>query len=329
MSSKPQKEPMFIVASGRSGTTMLRIMFNNHSCINMPSAAYFLPQLMERLPLNSPLSEEQKRLAFDLLSNHEEWESWADAPERLWDTISSLQQPLLGQLIGAIFHNCNNPENKPRWGSKTLSLNTKMESVHQVFPNAKFIHIIRDARDVCLSLRNAYLRQPDNDSWRRKGQSISKATSHWCTNVEAIVQSGKKLGPDLYLEIRYEDLVLKTEETLKQVCAFIGEEYDSKMLSFYNTGPIKEKEIDFPKIRRPPEPSDTARWRTEMNLVEVALIEAYAGKTMDRVGQTRRFRGLLRLIPYSLIPFIIFRRIFTPTNKARKILKRLKLAESA
>lgn len=122
MSSKSQNEPVFILASGRSGTTMLRLMIDNHPRISMPSAAYFLPQLMERLPLNSPLSEEEKRLAFDLLSNHEEWESWADAPERLWDTISSLQQPLLGQLISAIFHNCNNPKNKPRWGSKTLSL---------------------------------------------------------------------------------------------------------------------------------------------------------------------------------------------------------------
>lgn len=70
------------------------------------------------------------------------------------------------------------------------------------------------------------------------------------------------------------------------------------MLSFYNTGSFKEKEIDHPKISRPPDSSDTARWRKEMSLIEVALIEAYAGKTMDIVGQTRRFRG--PLIPYSL-----------------------------
>ena len=263
-----QNEPFFIIGSGRSGTTMLRLMLNDHPRIRVPRETNFLPKLMERLPLNSPLSEDDKRLALDMISNHWKWKTWAVNPERLETTISSLNQPFLGELIDAIYHNCSNPEHKSRWGDKTILCTSEVENLHQVFPNTKFIHIVRDARDVCISFRNAYLRDPDNPAWKEDGKYISHAASHWCNKVTAAVESGKKLGSDLYLEIRYEELVLKTEETLKLICAFIEEEYDSRMLSFYKNGAIKETDFNKPhhnqhhsKTRRPPDPSDTYRWR--------------------------------------------------------------------
>ena len=328
MNSKYQNEPFFIIGSGRSGTTMLRLMLNDHPRIRIPRETAFLPELMARLPLNSPLSEDDKRLAFDLISNHRKWESWAVTPENLENTISSLKQPLLCQLIDAIYHNCSNPDSKPRWGDKTIVCTQEVERVHQVFPNAKFIHLVRDARDVCISFRQAYLREPESDAWKKNGQYISNAASHWCKQVEAAAESGTKLGSDLYLEIRYEELVLKTEETLKGVCAFIEEEYDSRMLSFYKNSAIKEMAIDKPhnaqhhtKTRRPPDPTDTYRWRREMSWIEVALVEAYAGKTMDRVGQTRQFQGTMKLAPY--IPLILdkFRRLFILSKHDREFLE--------
>ena len=169
MNSNFQNEPFFNIGSGRSGTTMLRLMLNDHPRIRVPRETAFLPKLMDRLPLNSPLSEDDKRLAFDLISNHFKWEAWAVTPERLGDTISSLKHPLLGQMIDAIYHNCSNPESKPRWGDKTIVCTKEVERVHRVFPNAKFIHIIRDARDVCISFRQAYLRDPNNPAWRTNG----------------------------------------------------------------------------------------------------------------------------------------------------------------
>ena len=322
MNSKLQNEPFFIIGSGRSGTTMLRLMLNEHPRIRIPRETNFIPELIKQFPLNSELSEDDKYLALNLISKHQKWESWATTPQRLEETILSLKQPFLHQLIDAIYHSCSNPENKPRWGDKTILNTLKVELLHQIFPNAKFIHIIRDARDVCASFHKAYLLDPNNPSWKINGQYISNATFHWCKHVNAAIEAGKKLDSNLYLEIKYEDIVLKTEETLKHICKFIEEEYDSKMLSFYKNGAIKEMAVDQPhheqyhtKTRRPPRPSDTYRWRREMNWIDIALVEAFAGKTMDRVGQIRHFRGWLIVIPYSLRIFDKFKQIFILTSK--------------
>ncbi|MEM9904050.1 MAG: sulfotransferase [Cyanobacteria bacterium P01_D01_bin.44] len=319
MNFKLQNEPFFIIGCGRSGTTMLRLMLNDHPGIRVPRETPFLPRLMQQLPLNSPLSEDDTNLAFNLITNHWKWETWAVTPERLRNTISSLKHPFLGQLISAMYLSCSNPENKPRWGDKSIACTQKVHLLHQVFPHAKFIHLIRDARDVCMSWQNAYLRS--NSSAFKHGQSISDAAKHWSHMVNAAVESGQHLGSEFYLEIRYEDLVLKTEETLKNICTFIGEEYDSRMLDFYKNSAVKEIAIDKPhhaqhhtKTRRPPNPTDTYRWRAEMSLADIVLVEAHAGQMMDRIGQTRHFQGMQRIIPYS------FRASCKLKNKLEKIL---------
>ena len=320
-SSDISSEPFFIIGSARSGTTMLRLMLNDHPRLRIPRETAFLPQLIGQFSPNLPLSEDDQRLAFELVSNHWKWEIWATNPERLRDTISSLQQPLLCQLIDSIYRNCSNPKNKPRWGDKTLSCTEKVEHMHQVFPNAKFIHVIRDARDVCLSIHNAYL-QDTNSSWRKNGQNISDAANFWCRRVDFGIKARRKLDSDLYLEIKYEDLVLKTEETLEKICTFIGEKYDSRMLNFYKNGAIEEMDTSKPqnnqyhkKTLRPPKPSDVYRWRKEMSLVNIALVEAIAGKTMDQVGQIRYFQGWLIFIPYILKFLNKLKRTFLLTNK--------------
>ncbi|WP_144054230.1 sulfotransferase [Pleurocapsa sp. PCC 7319] len=337
MSSKFQNEPFFLVSCPRSGSTMLRLMLNEHPRLRVPDESFFLTELMNKLPLNSPLSQEDKRLAFDIISNHERWANpkfkfRAASNKKLWDTISCLKQPLLSQLIDAVFRNCTHLKNKPRWGDKTPQYISDINRLHQVFPSAKFIHLIRDGRDVCISLRTLYLnnRHKEGHVIRRflwhAGRTIHSAAKLWHKSVEAGIESGLKLPTESYLEIHYEDLILRTEDTLKNICSFIGENYDDRMLGFYKNSSketMKEPEAFQPhaKTHRPPTPSDTYRWRTEMNLIEVALFESYAGKTMDRIGQTRHFRGALKFIPYNLRAFDKLRRIFIPTNQDRELLE--------
>lgn len=335
MNSNSQNGPFLIIGSGRSGTTMLRLMLNEHPRLSVGGESGFITTLMEQLPLDLPLSQDDKHLAFDIISNHWRWKNFylvsnqivnsnlLEDPriqqtlpnEKLLDVISSLEQPLLCELIDAVFCNFANPDKKPRWGDKTPQYVKEVNKLHKVFYDAKFIHLIRDGRDVYISLRNL--------GWA--GSTIKQKAQHWCKAVNMACEVGRELDDELYLEITYEDLVLKTEETLKTICTFLGEEYDSRMLNFHK-GATK-KCIDLPyhlKTRRPPDPADTYRWRKEMSLMDVALFEAYAGITMDLVGQTRHFQGPVRLIFPSLRAVgnlnKKFRRIFIPTKKDRELL---------
>jgi len=72
-----------------------------------------------------------------------------------------------------------------------------------------------------------------NTKWH--GVAIEKQAAYWCEMVNAGIESGRKLGEDLYIEIKYEDLVLKSEETLKKICKFLAEEYDRCILEYYQS----------------------------------------------------------------------------------------------
>jgi hypothetical protein len=99
---------------------------------------------------------------------------------------------------------------KPRWGDKTPRYSLILASIESLLPEARFIHVIRDGRDVALSLR---------ETWFAPAHDMPTLAQYWKTQVE----HARKLGArrHYYLEVRYEALVHQTRETLKQICCFI------------------------------------------------------------------------------------------------------------
>jgi hypothetical protein len=168
-----------------------------------------------------------------------------------------------------------------------------------IFPAARFIHIIRDGRDVALSLRQR--------GW--DGVTTYDFAENWRDDVSGAVNAGRALGPEMYLEVSYEDLVLRTEPTLRRICAFLREDFEDVMLHFYegaeNEIPTWESQYH-EKTRRPPQVNDVQRWKREMSGLHVAIFESVAGRTMDQVGYPRRFRGLSRLLTAVITLLIKF-----------------------
>ncbi|WP_071590739.1 sulfotransferase [Synechococcus sp. PCC 7336] len=284
--------PFFIVGSDRSGTTMLRLMLNMHSRLRIPRESWFIPELMDSFSIDRPLTPQEVKDAFQLIANHRRWQEWEISNDELMAVLTNLNQPTLSELIDAIFRHCSNPLGKPRWGDKTPKYVHEVLRLHELFPNAKFIHVIRDGRDVCLSLGGV--------GWY--GHSIEDIANYWSHSVTSGISAGNELGGKYYLQINYEDLVLKTEAMLKNICHFLGEHYEPELNHFYlkSSGEISpwEKENSIhSKVSRPPSPSDINRWKTAMSKVHLAIFEAYAGSAMDTVGQKRYFSGLLRPLP--------------------------------
>ena len=309
-------EPFFIVGHGRSGTTMLRLMLNEHPRLRVPPESQFVLELLNNLSLNSPLSKKDKQLAFNLISKHQVWpgfylisnnisngsrqkewqgtNKWHEEKEilwkefqtvanrSLWNVISSLEEPLLGELIDAVFRNCIDLENKSRWGDKTPQYTTEVDRLHKIFPHSKFIHISRDVRDV---YRSSFYKD-------RTILGKEKRIKRWCEIVTKCREFGEEIGHELYLEIRYEDLVLETEKILKRICNFLGEEYDSKMLNFSKNSLKNIVHLQHHRNTcKPPQPSDTYRWRTEINLLEISFVEIFARETLEKLGYNSHCRG--------------------------------------
>src|SRR5262249_22962596 len=120
---------------------------------------------------------------------------------------------------------------KPLIGTKTPAFVRRMPTLHILWPKAKFVHLIRDGRDVCLSVQD----------WDHAGRTAGRYASWaadpvattalwWKYKVRTGRQGGQALGNDLYQEVRYENLVLHPAEECARLCTFLGVPYEADML---------------------------------------------------------------------------------------------------
>ena len=286
----PPISPFFVVGSDRSGTTMLRLMLNAHGELYAPPETHFFSDLMDVLPLTGPLSLEQVATAHQIMTSHRRWRDLEMSPEECAAILAGLEAPGLADVLQAVFSNLSKRHGKKRWGDKTPDYVVELERLATVFPAAKFIHVIRDGRDVCLSLLEK--------GWR--GTSPSAVGRYWSHHVGTGVRVGRSLPRDSYFEVHYEGLVLDTEPALREVCDFLGVPFYESMLRFYEqaSGNVAAwQRQHHEKTTRPPRPSDVTRWKREATPYQVIAFEAYAKNTMEATGYNPQYAGAAATIP--------------------------------
>ncbi len=207
---------------------------------------------------------------------------------------------------------------KPRWGDKTPLYCMNLDTIRKVLPEARFIHIIRDGRDVALSLRKM---------WFSPGWEIETQAAHWKECVLKARHDGANSSD--YLEVRYEDLILKTRETLNKICRFIDLYYDETMLRYYERVPGRLKEhkgrslpdgtpfltqaqrlSQQQRTMEPPDPACIFAWKTRMRSAERSRFQFVAGDLIRDLGM--RFRVNDRLLGF------IFNQIYNVTRLCRR-----------
>ena len=119
---------------------------------------------------------------------------------------------------------------KSRWAEKTPLNVRHLGWIYRHFPNARFIHVIRDGRDVACSLRSHPVRRFVDGAWASvpQNRSVASCIQQWLT------LTGEGMGwraDPRYLEVRYEDLVRDPEATMRRVMAFVGEPFDEAWLA--------------------------------------------------------------------------------------------------
>ena len=268
---------------------MFRLMLNAHPNLVIPGETWFLSDVMDALPLTGSLSRDQVATAAAVVMGHWRWKEWGLKDAALDGALDALEQPTLGEVITTLFGLHLPSIGTARWGDKTPGYLTEVDRLHTVLPQARFIHLVRDGRDVCLSLKRT--------GWH--GETTLEIARYWGSAVAAAHDAGQSLPPRQYLEIAYERLVLDTEKVLRRVCEFLDEPFDSRMLRFYETAgeniPSRSKG-HLTKTYRPPRPSDVNRWKKELPRRQTAVFEAFAGSTLEKTGydlEFQRGRGLV------------------------------------
>jgi len=198
---------IFIGGCGRSGTTLLRELLDRHPRLACgPETSIF----------GLPFQVDNQANAWSLQA--EDLQQLADSSENIVAYADAFFQKYLLQ-----------PTGKPRWADKTPNNVRVLAKLLTWYPQGRFIHVIRDGRDVVCSLRH-HPRERIVDGQRvpvETNNPISKWAMRWLKDTSAGLAFR---GHPRYFEVRYEDLVQNTEQTLREVCDFIGEPYDPVML---------------------------------------------------------------------------------------------------
>jgi hypothetical protein len=265
--------PLFVLGVRRSGTTLLRVMLDRNSKLAVPDESYFVPQLAGRH--RGPIAVD----AFvDDLRRIGTLREWGVDVDRVQPKLRDGMDP--GAAIATVYETYAADRGKERWGDKTPMYMQYLPLLERLFPDARYVHLIRDGRDAALS----FLAMPEGivtKSWAHP-QSAADFASQWRTEVEAAQALGARVGPDRYRELRYETLVADPEHELQELCAFAALPYEAAMLDYARDVDISRKPHQ--QSLKKPLTAGLRDWRRGMAPGDVADFEDIAGRLLATLG---------------------------------------------
>jgi sulfotransferase family protein len=173
-------------------------------------------------------------------------------------------------------------QNVPRWAVYDPDNVLYVPRVKADIPEALFIHIIRDGRDIALSLKKMEGFKPlpwDLGSSR----SLLATALYWEWMVRTGRSHGRKIPAD-YIEVRYEDLVLKPRETLATLSQFLDHDLDYGRIQQSGLGRIRESNSSFREEAGRAPINPVQRWKERLSREQVAALEALVGDWLEELG---------------------------------------------
>ncbi|GII90856.1 sulfotransferase family protein [Sinosporangium siamense] len=287
--------PVFVIGCPRSGTTMLQLMLHSHPRMAVPPETRFLLPAYYRRRVFGDMREASARRGLaewivndrstkfrDLGVDGEEFVEHAEAGPGS-----------LGSVIGAAFRDYADKYGKARWGDKRPSYIKQIDILLRLFPDAQFVHLIRDGRDCVASLKEMPWYTLD----------VYHAVATWAEAIDFGRRYARRLPADTYYELRYEDLTADPETELKRLCVFLGEDFDPAMCS-----PREAASVAVPvhKVWHSNTHADVTRakvgsWVTRLESWEIALCEQMFGGRL--VANGYELSGVPRLPRDQLLTY--------------------------
>lgn len=275
----------FVVGVGRSGTTLLRLMLDAHPDLAIPTETHFLASLL------SPKGDVSPEALLARVTGSETWPNMGMAVEALAEAVAAEPDPSPTAIARVFYRLYAAQRGKARWGDKTPPYRSIMPAIAAALPEARFVHIIRDGRDVALSYRGL---------WFGRGDDVEAQAQFWVQEVERTRRLGAQVNA---VEIRYEDLVADPVRTLTALCARLDLPFDPVMLDYHRQAGERMAEFVQPfgvppsqtvtierflsihaLTAREPDRSRIGRWRTEMSISERRAYETIAGPLLAQLG---------------------------------------------
>jgi hypothetical protein len=277
--SESQAMP-FIVGVPRSGTTLLRLMLDSHKDVAIPTETHFD---IERLHAYLDCKDCKEKFLDIVINKTIRFPELGIVADDYRQFVYELNPFNTSVAFIEIYKMYAKRFGKEYYGDKTPGYMRSMVKIQDLVPNAYFIHLVRDGRDVMLSHRNVIF---------ASNGEVYDSARFWKQRILNARSQVSKLNK--YVEIRYEDLVCNTENTLRIICDFIDIDFDFNMLEYYKNADkrldefsdvgilSKMEKLKIHKLtNNKPDKTRIQKWKKELTKEEIKTFNEIAGDLLD------------------------------------------------
>lgn len=280
----------FVVGLTRSGTTLLRMMLDAHPELAVPPETHFVPDVIKAVRDGGGVEG-----ALAAMTGNRTWGDFGISEDEMRPALVGLEPLDEAAAVRAFFRKYADKQGKPRWGDKTPAYMLSVRRIGRTLPEARFIHLIRDGRDVALSqTARAINEQPPPP----------EQAARWVKRIRKSREQAETLKGPRYVEARYEDLVRDPEPTLRRICEFIELDFDPAMLTYYERAAERLAEMagelraegthatqeagyriaNHAPTTKPPDPAKLDKWRREMSPEDLKAYNDVAAPLLEELG---------------------------------------------
>ncbi|MCZ6782768.1 MAG: sulfotransferase [Proteobacteria bacterium] len=269
----------FLVGTGRCGTTLLQAMLSCHSRLCVPPETHFFASFDPAIDFADPLAAGDDAAYVERCRAVPHWQSLPLQPDELLEVLRGGTRSARALFLWWLRRLAGDGAPRgPRLGEKTPRHEQCVPRIAALFPEARFLHVVRDPRDVVASLREM--------PWA-SSPSVEKLAGECLRTYDRQERFAAQLGPKRYTTCRYEALVADPESELRRVCAFLGEAYEPGMLAYAEREAPGFFESERPwkaDTLAPLDDSRIGRHRAALAPGELRTVERVLGEQLERLG---------------------------------------------
>lgn len=283
-------QPFFILANPRSGSSLLRIICESHSNITVPPESGFMEWWHDKYnDWNIKDSNNLKKVEWfckDLLSS-KKMETY-DFNIEFYKTLIKERQPVnYSELIALIYisYGINQGKKLLCWGDKNNYYLHKTDLINRLYPKAKYIHLVRDGRDVATSYLALKKINSSSEYAPKLSVKVEEIAREWDINNQLILSFFENIPKGRVLQIRYEDIVINLKKECVEIASFLNVPFDKRMLEYYLINKLQSLEpketLDWKKkTLQKPDITNIGKYKKELTKKEIDLFNAIAKKSL-------------------------------------------------
>jgi hypothetical protein len=271
--------PIFIIGTERSGTNLLRLILNAHNAIAVPHPPHIMKLFapLESMYGDLHVDRNFRRLIEDVCRMVElhpyPWEIKPDR-EQLFREVRD--RNLLCVYFG-IYDQYLAYAGKQRWCCKSTFMIEHVGAILRYYPEARFIFMVRDGRDVAVSAKSSIFNHFHVYYSALRWQREQRMGLDWLARLP---------GEQIML-LKYEELITHPENKARELCAFLGEQFDEHMLHYHLSEEAKKSgslSISWENTSKPVLSGNAEKFRSQLNEREIFMFEAIAWRELLELG---------------------------------------------